>query len=326
MPESIDDHVVRRLREWPARPDIRTSLPDPEAVLAYFQAQLQSRHLDLAARWLHSAGPGVLHDRLGGARGQRRRGRGAPRRRPRAPALPLGRLLRGARAPGRRARPGRRRAPRRPASSDEPIAAAPQGLRPPASSPPQTSTIASHLPRAVGVALAMDAPHLEVAPPWPPTPSSCALRRRLREPLDRRGAINAAALAHRASRCRSCSSARTTASASAPRTPHGWIAALTRPARPRLRAGTGSIRPSSSDAARLAAGCAPSSGRPSCTCAPSLHGSRGLRRRDRLPLAPRDRRRPRPRPAARAPPDCWSRRRADAEEVRSAATRTMRAR
>src|SRR5215217_9216387 len=56
MPESIDDHVVRRLRDWPARPDVRTSVPDPESLLAYFDAQLQSRHLDLAIRWLQTRG------------------------------------------------------------------------------------------------------------------------------------------------------------------------------------------------------------------------------------------------------------------------------
>ena len=56
MPESIDDHVVRRLSEWPARPEVRTSVPDPEMLLAYFDAQLQSRHLDLAIRWLQSQG------------------------------------------------------------------------------------------------------------------------------------------------------------------------------------------------------------------------------------------------------------------------------
>src|SRR5690349_15788518 len=56
MPESIDDHVVRRLRGWPAPHDVRTSVPDPENLLAYFDAQLQSRHLDLAIRWLQTQG------------------------------------------------------------------------------------------------------------------------------------------------------------------------------------------------------------------------------------------------------------------------------
>src|SRR5689334_8133417 len=56
MPESIDDHVVRRLRGWPAPHDVRTSVPDPENLLAYFDAQLQSRHLDLAIRWLQAQG------------------------------------------------------------------------------------------------------------------------------------------------------------------------------------------------------------------------------------------------------------------------------
>ena len=57
MSESIDDHVVRRLRGWPVRPEVRTAVADPEGLLAYFDAQLQSRHLDLAIRWLQAQGP-----------------------------------------------------------------------------------------------------------------------------------------------------------------------------------------------------------------------------------------------------------------------------
>ena len=70
---------------------------------ALFDAQLASRHLDHAARWLRAQGARLLHDRLGRPRGQRaRRGRPAPDR-PGAAALPLRRLLPGPGPAGARA-------------------------------------------------------------------------------------------------------------------------------------------------------------------------------------------------------------------------------
>ena len=65
----------------------------PQRCLDIFDAQLGSRHLDLAARWLRAHGQGVLHDRVVGARRQCRRGSSAPGHRSCAAALPLGRVL-----------------------------------------------------------------------------------------------------------------------------------------------------------------------------------------------------------------------------------------
>jgi 2-oxoisovalerate dehydrogenase E1 component len=170
MPESIDDHVVRRLREWPARPDVRAPVPDPETLLAYFDAQLQSRHLDLAIRWLQGQGeafytigsaghesnaavamalrptdPALLHYRSGGFY--------AARAAQVAGSTAIDDVLNGAIA-----------------STSDPISGGRhkvfghQGL----SVIPQTSTIGSHLPRAFGLAFALGrAPRSDVVPPWP---------------------------------------------------------------------------------------------------------------------------------------------------------------
>ena len=92
---------------------------------------------------------------------------------------------------------------------------------------PQTSTIASHLPRALGVALAISrAKRLGVPLALAPRRGHrVQLRRRQPQPLDRgrraeRGRLRAS---RRACRCRWCSSARTTASASRSPTPRGWV-------------------------------------------------------------------------------------------------------
>ena len=159
--------------------------------LELFDAQLGSRHLDLAARWLRDPGRGLLHHRLGRARGQRRGGRRAAAHRPGAAALPLRRLLPG---PGRArcAGPTRLRdvllgivAATDGADRGRPA----QGVRPPDLAViPQTSTIASHLPRAVGVAFAIDrGPRSSACPaPWPADAIvGVQLRRRLGQPLHR---------------------------------------------------------------------------------------------------------------------------------------------
>ena len=105
---------ARRSPRWTATPATRcrptaaeaarAAGPDPirdgsaltgQRGLELFDAQLASRHLDLAARWLRARGRRVLHDRVIRARGQRRRGRGAADHRPGPAALPLRRVLPG---------------------------------------------------------------------------------------------------------------------------------------------------------------------------------------------------------------------------------------
>src|SRR5215210_2460590 len=153
MPESIDEHVVRRLREWPARPDIRTSLPDPEALVAYFDAQLQSRHLDLAIRWLQAQGEAFYTI---GSAGHESNAAVAMALRPTDPALLHYRsggfyAARAAQVPG--TDPVRDVLQGLMGLADEPIAGGRHKVfgHPDLAVIPQTSTIASHLPRAVGL-------------------------------------------------------------------------------------------------------------------------------------------------------------------------------
>ncbi|GAA3513908.1 thiamine pyrophosphate-dependent enzyme [Aeromicrobium panaciterrae] len=59
--ESVDDHFSRKLRtrtprERPATQHDGGGIADPERLLTYFDAQLESRHLDFAIRWLQTQG------------------------------------------------------------------------------------------------------------------------------------------------------------------------------------------------------------------------------------------------------------------------------
>ena len=91
---------------------------------------------------------------------------------------------------------------------------------------PMTSTIASHLPRAVGMALAIDrAARLGVPSPWRTTRSSSARSatpRSTTRPRRRRSTRRRRSRT-RVSRCRCSSCARTTGSGSACPTPAGWV-------------------------------------------------------------------------------------------------------
>jgi 2-oxoisovalerate dehydrogenase E1 component len=170
MLESIDDHVVQRLREWSAPAGVRTSVPDPDSLLAYFDAQLQSRHLDLAIRWLQAQGeafytigsaghesnaavamalrptdPALLHYRSGGFY--------AARATQVAGSTAIDDVLNGAMA-----------STRDPISGGRHKVFGHAGLN----VIPQTSTIGSHLPRAFGLAFALGrVPRSTVVPPWP---------------------------------------------------------------------------------------------------------------------------------------------------------------
>ena len=120
-----------------------------------------------------AAGPGprLLHDRLVRPRGQRARRRRPAADRPGAAALPLGRLLPGPGPAGRRARRGAATCCsacwRRP-TNRSPAAGTRCSATPRLAVIPQTSTIASHLPRAMGVAFAIGrARRLGVPTRWP---------------------------------------------------------------------------------------------------------------------------------------------------------------
>lgn len=166
--ESVDDHFSRSLREradW-ARPGVA----DPHRLLAYFDAQLESRHLDFAIRWLQTQGhayytigsaghesnaavamalrptdPALLHYRSGGFF--------SARARQVAGSTPVDDVLNSATA-----------------SMLDPISGGRHKVFGSVSLNviPQTSTIGSHLPRAFGLAFALGrAAGTDMTPSWP---------------------------------------------------------------------------------------------------------------------------------------------------------------
>jgi 2-oxoisovalerate dehydrogenase E1 component len=138
--------------------------------LALFDAQLGSRHLDLAARWLRSQGKGYYTI---GSSGHEGNAAVAAALRPTDPALLHYRsggffLARAAQAGGRD--PLRDILLGLVAATEEPIGGGRHKVfgRHDLNIIPQTSTIASHLPRAVGVAFSIARTRkLGVACPWP---------------------------------------------------------------------------------------------------------------------------------------------------------------
>jgi 2-oxoisovalerate dehydrogenase E1 component len=138
--------------------------------LALFDAQLGSRHLDLAARWLRSQGKGYYTI---GSSGHEGNVAVAAALRPTDPALLHYRsggffLARAAQAGGRD--PLRDVLLGLVAATEEPIAGGRHKVfgRHDLNIIPQTSTIASHLPRAVGIAFSIARTRkLGVACPWP---------------------------------------------------------------------------------------------------------------------------------------------------------------
>ena len=168
--ESIDDHFARALRERLDSGQPVGGVADPTALLTYFDAQLESRHLDFAIRWLQTQGhafytigsaghesnaavamalratdPALLHYRSGGffaARARQVEG-----------SSPIDDVLNSATA-----------------SLLDPISGGRHKVFGSVSLNviPQTSTIGSHLPRAFGLAFALGrASGAEVTPRWP---------------------------------------------------------------------------------------------------------------------------------------------------------------
>jgi 2-oxoisovalerate dehydrogenase E1 component len=178
MTEKIDEYFIDAVgalpaathRADPGAPIVATSTLTVRDVLDLFDSQLGSRHLDLAARWLRSRGkgfytigssghegnaavaaalrytdPALLHYRSGGFFLQRARQVDG--------SDPLRDVLLGLCA-----------------ATDEPISGGRHKVfgRRDLNVIPQTSTIASHLPRAVGVAFSIGrAAKLGIETPWP---------------------------------------------------------------------------------------------------------------------------------------------------------------
>ncbi len=152
---------------WPEQPDRAATA---ERLLRVFDAQAGSRHLDLAARWMQSQGRGYYTI---GSSGHESNAAVADVLRPTDPALLHYRsggfyLARAAQVPGH---DGLRDVLRGvAAAADEPMSGGRHKVfgHPDLAVLPQTSTIASHLPRALGVAFATErARKLGVTTAWP---------------------------------------------------------------------------------------------------------------------------------------------------------------
>ncbi|BCB92092.1 thiamine pyrophosphate-dependent enzyme [Phytohabitans suffuscus] len=172
MIESIDDHFVRQVGSWTGAPapDAAPGGVDAELLEAYFAAQVQSRHLDFAARWLQGEGEGFYTI---GSAGHESNAAVALALRPTDPALLHYRsggffAARAGQVPG--ATPVADVLRGMTAAADDPISGGRHKVygHPAYHVIPQTSTIASHLPRAVGLAFALHrAAATGVTPPWP---------------------------------------------------------------------------------------------------------------------------------------------------------------
>ncbi|HZC99775.1 MAG TPA: thiamine pyrophosphate-dependent enzyme [Actinomycetes bacterium] len=177
MLESIDAHLMEAVSALAPRPARDPRLPiregsslTGERCLLLFDAQVASRHLDLAARWLRGRGKGFYTIASAGHEGN---AAVAAALRPTDPALLHYRsgafyLERARQVPGQR--PLRDVLLGVVAAAEEPIAGGRHKVfgHPDLAVIPQTSTIASHLPRAVGVAFAIErAKRLGVACVWP---------------------------------------------------------------------------------------------------------------------------------------------------------------
>lgn len=178
MAEPIDEHFTTTVSAWSGSAGKRSHedlLRDGSSLtvghcLALFDAQLGSRHLDLAARWLRSQGKGYYTI---GSSGHEGNAAVAAALRPTDPALLHYRsgaffLARAAQVGGRD--PLRDVVLGLVAATEEPIAGGRHKVfgRHDLNIIPQTSTIASHLPRALGVAFSIArARKLGVSCQWP---------------------------------------------------------------------------------------------------------------------------------------------------------------
>ncbi|MHA0286857.1 thiamine pyrophosphate-dependent enzyme [Mycobacterium sp. C3-094] len=173
MAEPIDEHFTTAVSALTApetaNPVVLQGVP-PELYLAVFDAQLGSRHLDLAARWLRSQGRGFYTI---GSAGHESNAAVAAALRPSDPALLHYRsggffLSRAGQVDG--SDPLRDVLLGLVAATEEPISGGRHKVfgRYDLHVIPQTSTIASHLPRALGVAFSVArARKLGVGSRWP---------------------------------------------------------------------------------------------------------------------------------------------------------------
>lgn len=174
MTESIDQHFLDCLDDLGAAKPAGSRIQDdndPDDYLDYFAAQLQSRHLDFAARWLHSQGQGFYTI---GSAGHESNAAIAMASRPSDPALLHYRsggffAARAAQVEG--TTPIRDVLLGMAAASEDPMSGGRHKVfgHPKLNIIPQTSTIGSHLPRAVGMAFSLErAARIRAGHTWPP--------------------------------------------------------------------------------------------------------------------------------------------------------------
>ncbi len=171
MAEPADAHFLEAAAALaPPGPPAPAGPLSGERLLELFDAQLGSRHLDLAARWLRARGRGFYTI---GSSGHEGNAAVAAALRPGDPALLHYRsgaffLERARQVPGRT--PLRDVLLGLVAAAEEPIAGGRHKVfgSHRLNVVPQTSTVASHLPRALGVAFAIErAARLGLGTPWP---------------------------------------------------------------------------------------------------------------------------------------------------------------
>ena len=254
----------------------------PRAVRVPARQQAAGRRRPLPAR----AGPGLLHDRLGRARGQRR-GRRRAARRPTRPCCTTGP------APSTWPRAGGTAARAQglrdvllglAASVDEPIAGGRHKVfgHPGLAVIPQTSTIASHLPRAVGRRLRRRAgrPARRAGAVARRRDRRRQLRRRLGQPLHRAPAPSTrpAVRAYQGLPMPLLLVCEDNGLGISVRTPDGWVAAAPAARGCDISAPTAATRPACYDAALAAADHvrAHRAARPAAPARRAAHGSRGL--------------------------------------------------
>ena len=228
MAEAIDEHLVERLRSL--RPADTAYAGDPGLLLDLLDAQLEARHLDLAARWLQAQGegfytigsagheanaavglltrvddPALLHYRSGGFYAARAARVGTTR--------PVRDVLLGLSA-----------------AAADPISGGRHKVfgHPALHIVPQTSTIASHLPRAIGLAFALgNLADLPAERRWPEDAIVvCSLGDASVNHSTAQGALNAAAyLTHRGLDVPVLLVVEDNGFGISTRTPEGWVAA-----------------------------------------------------------------------------------------------------
>ena len=161
MTEAIDQHFLDCLDEWAASSGhVEPGGTDlaKDTYLDYFDAQLQSRHLDFAARWLQGQGQGFYTI---GSSGHESNAAVAMALRPTDPALlhyRSGGFFAARAIQVNDSTPIRDVLLGMAAAADDPISGGRHKVfgHPGLNILPQTSTIGSHLPRAVGVAFALE--------------------------------------------------------------------------------------------------------------------------------------------------------------------------